>query len=298
MNGSIDYESQPGKGTLVTIEIPLQFQPGQQDMNRPSVNVMFTKPRCALLGFEDSSQFGIHVVGDFLKRKLERRDVVICSAQDADIIIIEERALNDESVRKLLGLAQVRQIDTIVLGSATSKRRWRSNPPFLDQECIIRVRWLFRPLNPSLIRQILQGPKGSSVTSDYERRRSSTWTAHSSRPSLTSSYSQMNQSDYSGRSDSIPQANTQTEDSSIAEIQEEVVEPKEPSPIQDVVVNAMESDLKILKQCLPASELKGKNNRFVHSHPMSLIILHFLRHRFPVLIVEDNPVSSVAWLQG
>ncbi|KAJ9097230.1 hypothetical protein QFC21_004899 [Naganishia friedmannii] len=260
LGGSIDYESQLGKGTLVTIGIPLRFQPEHQDMTNASSKVKLTRDRCVLLGFDNSTHFGIHVVGDFLKRKLERRDVEICNAEDADVIIIEERALNDENVQRLQQLAQIRQIDTIVLGSATSKRRWRSNPPFLDQECTIRVRWLFRPLNPSLIRQILQGPKGSSVTSEYDRRRSSTWTTHASRPSLTSSYSQMYQSEDSIGGDSTPQANIQSEDTLAIQVStEEVVGPEKPSSVQEAVVNALESDLQILKQCLPASELKAYN---------------------------------------
>lgn len=261
MGGSIDYESQPGKGTLVTIEVPLQFQPGQQDINNPFTKVKLARDRCALLGFEDSSHFGIHVVGDFLKRKLERRDIEICDAEDADVVIIEERALNEETVEKIQSLVQIRPIDTIVLGSATSKRRWRSNPPFLDQECTIRVRWLFRPLNPSLIRQILQGPKGPSSISEYDRRRSSTWTAHSSRPSLASTYSQTYHSESSMGGDPTPQANPQSEDiTAIHGQQKEVDGLEEPPSVQAAVVQALETDLQILKQCLPASELKGENS--------------------------------------
>ncbi|KAJ9102648.1 hypothetical protein QFC19_004757 [Naganishia cerealis] len=99
MGGSIYYESLPGKGTLVTIEVPLPIEPGQDAVNNASSKVKLTRIRCALLGFQDSSQFGIHVVGDFLKRKLERRNVEICEPEEADIIIIEERALNEESVK-------------------------------------------------------------------------------------------------------------------------------------------------------------------------------------------------------
>jgi hypothetical protein len=254
MGGTIAYESLPDKGTLVTIDVPLQIHPQRQDDNIALFGPNPTTAHCALIGFDDSTQFGIHVAGEFLARKLQRRNAAICSVENANIVIIEERALNDEVVRRLRELVQQHDIDTIVLGSASSKRRWRSNPHWLDPECTVAVRWLFRPLNPVLMRQILNKGR-SSVSGDFERRRSSTWTTYSSRASVASAFSNPERSAASVASDSAT-----SED--LASLQRatraaELVNPP-PNPIPQVTAEHLDNDLKFVRKCLPASELKGE----------------------------------------
>lgn len=241
MGGSIRYESHVKKGTLVIIEVPLQIFPQRADDDIPPNGL--TVPHCALIGFEDATQFGIHVVGDFLARKLQRRNAVVCPLSNANIVIIEERALNDAVVNSVRALTRVREIDTIVLGSATSKRRWRSNPPFLDQARSIPVRWLFRPLNPALMMQILH-KRQSSVSSGSLQRRSSVWTNHSSRASFAGSLSY--------ETSALPESPALEDDGPNA-----MELPTITQRIPLVTADHLQNDLQALRRCLPASDLKG-----------------------------------------
>jgi hypothetical protein len=262
MGGTIDYESVPGKGTLVTIEVPLQIQPQRQNDNTASFGPNRTIAHCALIGFDDSSRFGIHVAGEFLKRKLQRRHADVCSIEDANIVIIEERALNDTVVERLQALIQLHEVDTIVLGSATSKRRWRSNPPFLDRDRIVPVRWLFRPLNPGLMRQILN--KGhSSISGDFERRRSSTWTTYPSRASLVSTFSHSDHSASSISADSISEVVVITTSPTTSKTTELAAEAETCILPPQVPARRWENDLQFSRQCLPASEVKGTQTAYI-----------------------------------
>lgn len=259
MGGTIAYESLPDKGTLVTIEVPLQIYPQTQDDNTVLFGLEPNTAYCALIGFDDNTQFGIHVAGEFLERKLYRRNVAICSVESANIVIIEEQALNDGVIKRLQDLVQQRAIDTIVLGSASSKRRWRSNPHWLDQECTVAVRWLFRPLNPVLMRQILHKDR-SSVPSDFERRRSSTWTTYSSRTfsSRASVASALSNSDHTAAS--AAGGSTTSEDLASAEKAIMAVEGNNlpPVSIPKVTAEHLGNHLKFVRKCLPASDLKGE----------------------------------------
>lgn len=250
MGGSIHYESLLDKGTLVTIEVPLQIYSQRAGEDIPPNGL--TVPHCALIGFNDTTQFGIHVVGDFLTRKLQRRNAVVCPLENANVVIIEERALNDAVISSVQALARIREIDTIVLGSATSKRRWRSNPPFLDHARSIPVRWLFRPLNPALMMQILH-KRQSSVSSESYRRRSSVWTTQSSRPSVAGSLSY--------ESPIVPESPAVDDVGPIGGSLVSV--PSEPpagsKSIPLVTAEHLKNDLQALKRCLPASDLKGKH---------------------------------------
>lgn len=254
MGGTIHYESLPDKGTLVTIEVPLQIHNQRQDDNTALFGPNPTVAHVGLIGFEDTSQFGIHVAGEFLKRKLQRRNAVVCSVENANTVIVEERALNDEVVRRLQELNHLHDIDTIVLGSATSKRRWRSNPHWLDQDRAVPVRWLFRPLNPVLMRQILN--KGhSSVAGDFERRRSSTWTTYSSRASLASAFSHAERPAPSVAGESIT-----SEESWIVQspTRADAIAVDVGPSMPQVSAQNLGNDLKFVRKCLPASDLKGK----------------------------------------
>lgn len=292
MGGTIQYESLPDKGTLVTIEVPLQIHTQRQNDNTASCGPNPTVAHVALIGFEDTSQFGIHVAGEFLKRKLQRRNALVCSFENANTVIVEERALNDEVVRRLQELNHLHDIDTIVLGSATSKRRWRSNPHWLDQDRTVPVRWLFRPLNPVLMRQILNKGR-SSVAGDFERRRSSTWTTYSSRASLASAFSHAERPAPSVAGESVTSEESMTVQSPTRAV-ENVVEEAiavDVSPTTDpTFAQPLGTALKAIRKCLPASDLKGK--QIVHLAeanidrvPRSIFIV--------VLIVEDNAVSHL-----
>jgi hypothetical protein len=254
MGGTIAYESLPDKGTLVTIEVPLQIHPQRQDDNIALFGPNPTTVQCALIGFDDSTQFGIHVAGEFLKRKLQRRNAAVCAVENANLVIVEERALNDEVVKRLQDLVQYHDIDTIVLGSASSKRRWRSNPHWLDPECSVAVRWLFRPLNPVLMRQILNKGR-SSVSGDFERRRSSTWTTYSSRASVASAFSNSERPAASVGSESAPSEDLATIQRAIRPV-EAATQPR--ISIPEVTAAHLDNDLKFVRKCLPASDLKGE----------------------------------------
>ena len=250
MGGSIYYESLLGKGTLVTIEVPLQIHPQPMEDDIPHNGL--TVPHCALIGFDNTAQLGIRVAGDFLERKLERRNVVVCSLDNANVVIIEERALNETVIDTIRALSRHRELDTIVLGSATSKRRWRSNPPFLDPARSIPVRWLFRPIGPALMMQILHKQE-SSVSSESGRRRSSVWTTQSSRASFAGSLT--------FESSVLPETPSVIEDDLTPRITTsaaaEVPTPAKEIPL--VTAEHLQNDLQALKRCLPASDLKGKS---------------------------------------
>jgi hypothetical protein len=278
MGGSIRYESIVNKGTLVIIEVPLQIHPQRVDDDIPQNGL--TVPHCALIGFDDATQFGIHVVGDFLARKLQRRNAVVCPLQNANIVIIEERALDEAVVNSVRALGRVREIDTIVLGSATSKRRWRSNPPFLDRARSIPVRWLFRPLNPALMMQILH-KRQTSVSSGSLQRRSSVWTNQSSRASFAGSLSY--------ESPALPESPAVEDDGPNHVVTSPVAMEVPPGPERIPVVTAdhLKNDLQALKQCLAASDLKGQCVFSWGDHALITIIFDCIT----VLIVEDNAVG-------
>lgn len=256
MGGTIQYESLPDQGTLVTIEVPLQIHAQRQDENTALFGPNPTVAHVALIGFEDTSQFGIRVAGEFLTRKLQRRNALVCSVENANTVIVEERALNDEVVRRLQALNHLHHIDTIVLGSAISKRRWRSNPHWLDQDRAVPVRWLFRPLNPGLMRQILN--KGhSSVSGDFERRRSSTWTTYSNRASLASVFS-----NGEGPAPSLTGESITSEESAIVQsptrVAEDAIAVDAGPLIEQMSAQHPGTNLNCVRTCLPASSLKGK----------------------------------------
>jgi hypothetical protein len=268
MGGTIQYESLPDKGTLVTIEVPLQIHIQRQNDNTALFGPNPTVAHVALIGFEDTSQFGIHVAGEFLKRKLQRRNALVCSLENANTVIVEERALNNEVVRRLQELNQLHDIDTIVLGSATSKRRWRSNPHWLDPDRAVPVRWLFRPLNPVLMRQVLN--KGhSSAAGDFERRRSSTWTTYSSRASLASAFSFAERPAPSVAGESFTSEESWTIQSPTRIIEDAIAEDVGP-PVPQVSAQQLGNDLKFVRKCLPASDLKGK--QVIHLMEAVLIV--------------------------
>lgn len=181
LGGKLAIKSTLNKGTLVHIEIPLHLLNGDNDSDLDDLikqNEHYSARASSpvrqdgimLLGFNEGDA-GARRVGRVLLRQLKLRFCrVVDQVQFASLIVTPDGAVTDDQLRQLVSKARP-NVEVISLVSA--KQALTSLHPAAQQSSSgstlsdgsvamrdqIRIRYLTRPLFPSLVRRIVRPPK-------------------------------------------------------------------------------------------------------------------------------------------
>jgi hypothetical protein len=159
MGGTIAFQSTPGSGTSVKIEVPLSIdtesddQSGSEEVEQRPAHVRF-------LGFKSKHRIALSHVAASLKRQLQVSDcIIVRSITEADVVIAEEQYELDPHIEELRTFGRNKAKCIIMFGAATStKRRVPATTIQLGDEEVPAI-WLFRPLLPAVLDKIIDASR-------------------------------------------------------------------------------------------------------------------------------------------
>ena len=159
MGGSIVFQSAAGSGTSVKIEVPLSIDTEGTE-NSSAEETDSTEVRLHLMGFKSKDGLALSHMAASLKRQLRVSQCsVVRILSEADAVLIEEQCDLRPYESELLAFTSSHDKQIVLFGAATSPKR--SSPPKSLRLCgeEVPVRWIFRPLLPSVVDQILSATR-------------------------------------------------------------------------------------------------------------------------------------------